>query len=243
MEKKEIKEMSIKEVFDTFFIIKENPKRLVAKLHGLDKKNEIKFLKSVIVPTTMYPLSCSDFRIFNHFNCKKCDDEKILECFNKVHYESGHCYRMADELKGYLVNAGYDAKIYVGWLFPSFMETPIHHAWVVVGDCVLDLQDDWNMINANNEKFEGKNIGECRNLLADFKNYCQRNKIPHSIRCAPVGIPYIRFYYIGCEVSCGEVGRIEYRNLVKKYPKHDCEKMCINNSGITISQLIEKSLL
>lgn len=237
------KDFTYADAYEKFFKVKENPDRLVAKLYSACGKEEIKFKKSIIIPTEQYPLSKSEFRVFHHGNCKVCEDEKILKCFDETKYEQGHCYQMADELKLRLIKAGYDAKIYVGWLFPNPMETPIHHAWIVVDDYVLDLQDDMCVIKANWEMFEGKTTEECRYLLAEFHTYCYKNKVPHSTRCAPVGLPCVEYYYIGSEVECGDVGRKEYNQLLRKYPNHDCGKRIVDKSGATRGQILTKKMM
>lgn len=233
----EAKNITQQDMYHQFFGIKENPKRYVAKIYK-ENAGYLKFEKSVVIPTDLYPLYNNDFEVFNNENCTKCEDVRILECFDNVEWNQGHCYQMADDLKAGLMKEGYDAKIYVGWLFVSPDTTPIHHAWVMIGNSLLDLQDDWTTICYNSDNFKGKTIDECRLLLADFHVFCKENNIPNSVRCSPVGIPSSTYYYVGCEVPNGECGREEYRRLLDRYPNHDCASRCINNSGITKTQLI-----
>lgn len=231
------------DAYKNFFKVKENPDRLVAKIYEADGEKDIKFKESIIIPTERYPLCDTKFRVFHNGNCKICKDEEILKCFDETKYEQGHCYQMADELKERLVKAGYDAKIYIGWLFPNPTETPIHHAWVVIDDYVLDLQDDMCVIKANWKMFEGKTTDECRYLLAEFHTYCIKNKVPNSTRCAPVGLPSAEYYYIGSEAECGDIGRKEYNLLLRKFPDHDCGKRIADKSGATLGQMITKKMM
>lgn len=206
------------EYFDTFFKVKDNPKRLVARILNIHTGDMI---NSVVIPTSLYPLHNNDFDIFTNKSCTEITDKKVLKIFDSVEYQVGRCYTMADELKEKLVKAGYDAKIYTGWMFAGCADTPMHHAWVVLDGNVLDIQDHYSVLyGMNGDIFKDKTTDECRELISDFHMYCQKNGISNSERCHPVGVPSDLCYYIGCEVDCAQRGRDIYNRLVEEYPQY-----------------------
>jgi len=200
------------------------------------------FVGSIIIPTELYPLNNKPV-VFHYENTSRVTDERVLEVFDSVRYEIGHCYTNTLNLVSRLQENGFDAKSYVGWLFVGDNTTPIHHCWCVLGDSVLDLSDDYSVMYSkeNAKNFEGKSYEECQLLIADFcavaRNY------PNRQRCAPVGTPSPSFLYVGCECSPIE-GREIYRKLMGKFPNHECERNCDAN-GYNPTQKVfkEKGLI
>lgn len=216
---------------DKYTKIKED--RVVVKLHDDDEK----FIKSIIVPTEYYPLHNNRFKVFTNDNTELCKDEAILDVFDSITFEIGHCYTMNGALYDALISNGIDAKIWAGWLFVNGYETPVHHCWVTVGESVLDLSDD-NYVKyvINGEAFKyvssKKEHGE---LLVDFYAHIKKDKIPHRERCYPCGVPCAGMFYVGAECKSGDDARNFYRKLMKKFPNHECESNC-NSDGTNETQ-------
>lgn len=212
---------------------REKPDKVVVKL----RDGNGAFMKSIIVPTVMYPLN-GKCEVFTYRNTKRVEDEAILSCFDSVQYKIGRCYSNAERLVEALKNAGIDAVPYVGWLFVANGETPIHHCWVVVnGNSILDLGDDYTvMLSGENAKhFENvQSIEEKRELIACFQ-LAARN-VKNRQRCYPVGTPTPFLYYVGS--PCGpDEGRGIYRRLLQAFPGHECERNCDAN-GLNATQKV-----
>ena len=213
--------------------------KAVVKLTNADGS----FKGSVIVPTLYYPLN-GDYEVFTYKNTEPVTDEAVLEIFDSVEYHIGHCYQNTEKLVTKLRDAGYDAKSYVGWMFIDVTEYPVHHCWCVLNGSVLDLSDDHTlMLSGENGKIinEAKSIQEKRELIASFAAWAKglRNRD----RCTPVGTPTPFMLYIGCECE-PEQGRAIYRNLMKDYPDHECERNCDENGWNAMQKLMkEKGLM
>lgn len=196
------------------------------------------FKKSVIVPTAYYPLN-GKYKAFHYQNTKQVTDENVLRVFDEVKYRIGHCYTNTEELVFRLKENDYNAKSYVGWLFTSNTEYPIHHCWCVLDDdSILDLSDDYTAMlsGGNHENFKNKSIEETRELIADFQQAAR--KVKNSIRCCPVGTPTPFFLYVGCECD-PEVGKTMYQNLIARFPNHECQRNC-DSSGMNATQKVMK---
>lgn len=216
-------------------IVRIKADRIIVKLRNKDGT----FLESVVIPTTYYPLN-GECKVFHYKNTKRVTDQKILDIFDQVKYKYGFCYDNSERLVEELRKNGFDAKPYVGWLFVSDSEYPIHHCWVVInGDEVLDLSDDFTSMlsGKNGERFKGKTREEARELSIDFAIAAQRVK--NSVRCFPVGVPTPIMLYIGCECDPAQ-GRIIYNRLICEYPRHKCERNC-DARGLNATQRILKS--
>ena len=211
--------------------------KAVVKLY--DENN--KFSQSIIVPTMYYPLN-GKLRVYNYKNTKKIEDINILKAFDKVNYKIGSCYTNTKELVKELKKEGYNIKSYVGWLFTGQTETPIHHCWAVINDnSILDLADDFTvMLSGDNAKnFESLNTKiERAEMIANFQ-LAARN-VKNSIRCSPVGVPTQFLLYVGSECE-PEKGKEIYRNLIKQYPDHECQRN-LDAEGYNETQRVMKKV-
>ena len=210
----------------------QRPDRVVVKLR--DESGA--FLKSVIVPTIMYPLN-GKCEVFTFRNTKKVEDEAVLACFDSVQYKIGRCYDNVERMTKALKDAGYNAVSYVGWLFTSNNQFPIHHCWTVLdGHSVIDLCDDFSVMlgGKNGELFKNAKGPVLRGLIASFTSAARKEK--NSARCFPVGTPTPFLYYVGspCEP---EKGREMYCRLVSDFPGHECERNC-DASGMNAMQRV-----
>lgn len=202
------------------------------------------FDKSIIIPTTMYPLN-GKYEVFTYLNTSLLSPD-LYSAIDSVEYRIGKCYTNAGAVTEALKKAGAAAISYAGWLFLGESEFPIHHEWTVVdGNIVVDLADDNWLLYTNErtrELIDSKvPIEEMREYLAEF--HTQVKDLPNSARCAPVGIPTPMMFYVGCPCEPEDARNI-YRDLMKKFPGHECERN-VDASGMNTTQKLfwEKGLI
>lgn len=218
--------------------VKVKPNKVVVKLKNKDNS----FKKSVIVPTVMYPLNnCNEFKVFDYRNTEYIDDEKIKKAFNETNYKVGCCYHNSLALIENLVKQNInraDIKCFVGWLFMSPFDFPVHHCWLVYKETmILDLSDNYYLYELNRDKIDNANdINEARHNLAEFTN--DISKLPNAERCFPLGQVTPNMLYVGSECDALEGVRI-YQKLIKDFPNHDCHKGC-DAKGLNPTQRIMK---
>jgi len=213
---------------------KEKEDKVVVKLYNRDKS----FKKSILIPTDMYPIN-EKYKVFTYKNTQICSDKVVMDIFNRIPYQIGCCYQNAKALALELQKQGYDAKTYVGWLFTSSSEFPIHHCWVVLDDIhVLDLSDDFTQMlgGQNGENFSNATYEEIQNLIVSFHQSAR--KVPNTVRCAPVGMPTNFLYYVGCECNA-DTGKQMYQRLINQFPNHECQRNC-DASGLNRTQKLLK---
>lgn len=205
------------------------PDRVVVKL----KNEDGSFKDAINIPTVYWPLN-GKYEVFHWDNTEHLRDEAILSVIDGQDYQIGHCYTNAEAITGALRQAGYNARLYVGWLFTGENEYPIHHAWTVLdGKYIIDLCDDFGLklADSNRVYFENAQTKEqLEDLLVDFTKWA--SQYPHSKRCFPVGKPSRILMYIGCECT-KEEGIMIYNNLSKKYPNHPCNEKVRYSNGMT----------
>jgi hypothetical protein len=181
-------------------------------------------LENYIIPSTLYPLN-GPYKVFNCRNTAPITDMKLLQLIDQQEYCIGRCYTNTQKLTQALVDAGYNAKSYCGWLFTFDTQHPVHHCWTVVdGIHVVDLADDFTvMYSGNNGKIlqSSKSREETAKLIASFQ-LAAREK-PHSIRCMPIGTPTEFLLYVGSECH-PEQGIQIYRDLMEAFPYHESSR-------------------
>ena len=184
------------------------------------------FRTKINVPTAYYPLE-GPYEVFQTDNTQAVEDTRVLDIFDSVKYRVGQCYSNTLELTAKLCEDGYNARSYAGWLFTGETEIPIHHAWTVLnGNQVLDLADDWLIMlsGSNGETIrQARNQEELREMLVSFQ--LAAKEYPNRIRCQIVGKPAPMLLYVGCPCDPVDAARI-YRNLMRQYPNHECERNC-----------------
>ena len=186
------------------------------------------------IPSMYYPLN-DKYEIFSIENTNPVKNPRVLEVFDSVEYQIGKCYANTLNLVSALQKAGYNAKSYVGWLFTSKSDYPIHHCWAVLDNSVLDLSDDFSVMfsEENKQNFNGmKTADDFREAFVSFQK-AARN-YPNHLRCAPVGTPTLPLFYVGCECDPNQ-GRIIYNNLMNQYPNHVISEN-IDNEGYNKTQ-------
>jgi hypothetical protein len=212
--------------------LREKTSQIVVKRYCEDR-----FLGSCIIPSVMYPLGGA-YRMFNFRNTEMITDSHMLDIIDRQEYCIGRCYTNTRKVVEALCAEGYSAKSYVGWMFVSGSEPPIHHCWAVVDDIhIVDLADDYTVMlsGTNGERFQAAaTIEEKRELIASF--HLEARKYAHRQRCYPIGVPTPRLLYVGCKCS-PEAGIVEYQRLMKKFPNHECQRNT-NASGFNPTQAL-----
>jgi len=196
--------------------------RVAVKLY--DKNGA--FLHSVVTPTEYYPLNGTP-QVFNYANTIPVKDGEVLAAFDEEKYRVGFCYDNTTRLVAALTERGYDVKPYVGWMFVSQFQAPVHHCWAVLnGQSLIDFADDITVMlageNAANFR-QGGSLKEARKSIVDFQKAAQEQK--NSVRCYPVGQATPLLFYIGSVCDPND-GRRVYNALMRKYPNHECERNC-----------------
>lgn len=209
--------------------------KVIVKLR--DKEDN--FFKSIIIPTSMYPLN-DKYEVFSYKNTKQITDENVLSCFDSIEYKIGRCYDNTTRMTSALKEKGYNAVSYVGWIFAGYREFPVHHCWTVINrESVIDLADDFTVMlsGENGKQFEKADENKTKELLVSFVK--AGKSVKNSQRCFPVGIPTQFFFYVGCPCE-PEKGRDIYSKLMKKYPSHECEANCDKNGVNPTQQILAK---
>lgn len=213
--------------------------RVAVKLRNDDGE----LLKSIIIPTAYYPLN-SQYEVFSCLNTECCESNIIKEIFDRTEYKIGHCYQNAKALAKALRESGIDAKTYAGWLFVD-RSLPIHHCWVVVGKSVLDLSDDFELMQAwIDEKYDEdtkQNKEKCQMAMIEYTKWAKQ--LSNTDRCQLLGVPAKTLYYIGSECDPDEARKM-YQNLMQEYPHHECEQNCAKDGSNAMQRkLIEHGLM
>ena len=213
----------------------QKPKKVIVKLHN----NDGSLKKSIIIPTAMYPLN-ENYKIFTYRNTEEVKDEKIISIFDRHQYKVGHCYSNTLILSEDLLREGYSAKTYVGWLFVSDGESPVHHCWTVLDDkYLLDPSDHFTMMFQSDNQNTQENddgIAKLNKFIKDMKDK------PNHLICYPVGKPYYNLLYIGSECS-PDAGKRIYQDLMRTFPNHECDRTDKNGLNKTQRKLMKNGLI
>ena len=211
--------------------IKEN--KVSIKMYNADGS----FLRSINIPTIMYPTKDNRVEIFTQDNTYPVQNEKILAAFNNTEYQVGRCYTNTENLIAALHQAGIKAESYCGWLFLYKNQVPTYHCWTVITDGdkkhILDLSADKDLLYPILNTRIKENPGSNAKVLA-AEAIAELMKIPNTERCAPVGRTQNETLYIGSPCSPNE-GRKTNDYLIKTFPEHPCFQG-LNNRRETMTQ-------
>lgn len=204
--------------------VRQKPKKVIVKV----RDGEGRLIESANIPSVSWPLNDKPVEIFTFRNTWTVSDPKVLEIMDQQEYLVGHCYSNTKNLVAALRENGYDAKPYVGWVFTGAGDLPTHHCWCMLdGKHLLDLSDDNCIIyfEPNQKRLaQAQTREEARELLADLI-FHMTTELSHSDRCAPVGMPFPFWLYVGSECTPEEGVRI-YRNWVQDHPEYETRYNC-----------------
>lgn len=187
-------------------------------------------------PSVKYPLNGKP-EVFSVENTEQIMDSKMIEVIDQQEFCIGRCYTNTRKMVAALRDAGYEATSYVGWLLFSENQTPVHHCWTMVGNHLIDLADDYALMlhGENGEYLRSSGSGtEMRERMAEFE--IEASKLPHSQRCAPLGVPAGFLLYVGSPCSPEEGIKI-FKQLMVQFPDHECNRR-YRNTGMTHTQAV-----
>lgn len=229
---------SIRERFDHLFLNNSNvtvkDTRFIVKT--ITETGQATF----VVPSRLFPLE--DIQRAGVFVCENTQNasEDILEPFDKVHYNVGHCYQNAEMLEAVLKARGYNAQMYSGWVFLGYDGPPIHHSWVIVDDMLLDLSNDRTLLY--NSKYvnlmQGKSKDAARKVFTEYMSWAM--KLPNHIRCEGAGKVRPDELYIGCPSTLAKSAFLVNR-LYDEFPGHPSLAKGTDINGYSpMQQLLKK---
>lgn len=193
--------------------------KVVCKLRDEDKR----FIKSVIMPTDMYPLANNDIHVFSDENLEEITDKEVLDVIDQVPYKIGHCYTNSQNIVDALAKVGVEACIYCGWAFVSLSELPFFHCWVMLDDThLIDLANDYiRKLNYVYDVYgdESKHFTRDRWRYAFVEATKFLSSLPNSERCC-IGMADNKIY-VGCPVKNANEARRLYNYLIGKFPNHE----------------------
>ena len=174
---------------------------------------------TIKIPSAMWPLKGKRSYFLNAENTELCTDERIRAVFDAVAFETGKCYRNAENLRAALSEAGYPAEFCCGWLFIG-KTVPVHHAVVIIrgdsrhGTMVFDLSNiDYTEAETAMQTMPTE---ECRKWFVDWIASLQ-DKPKSSYATFGQALPNAA--YVVAECSYEDAIKIRAK-LEKAYPKH-----------------------
>lgn len=200
------------------------------------------------IPSAKYPLN-DRYETFSFRNCQLMKEPAVKEIFDRQKYDIGHCYSNTKRLTTALRQAGFVAESYVGWLFVGSGQLPIHHCWTVLREgkkqYVLDLSDDTAILRhyyaLNAEHMDGQSKDVIRDFFVAFVEHTRNWK--HSERCAPLGMPFPEWYYVGCPCE-PEKGKQIFNRYVGVNPGYVSGRDIDGTGRSKVQQMLdEKGLL
>ena len=212
--------------------ILEKETRVIFKVQGIEEK--------IIIPSSKYPLESKPYQLIHSGNTEPVTDNKIIEIFNSITPKVGHCFSNSGKLARELIDAGYDAKQYVGWVF-THDDYPVHHSFVMVNNHILDLSveflgKDLDYIRRVSKE-KGLNKDGMRKLIIEYHE--ERAGLPNHIKC---NFGKCDSMYLYCAAEGTETeGRIRNQKLRNEYPDHPAFKDVKNGMTKTQRMIYEKA--
>jgi len=171
--------------------------------------------EKVVIPSRLYPLESTPFRILNEENTEPVLEQTIIELFDRAASNIGQCFTNIEQLVKNLNEAGYDAKQYVGWAFIFGDSQPIHHSVAVLDNSILDLRVNTTQL-LKDLPMGNYSLDERRQLLA--QRYKLLEQLPNHQKCV-IGKCCLGEMYVMAEAT-KEQGQIRNRTLRTEYIDH-----------------------
>jgi len=198
----------LESAFEETFMLSVRPEKVIYKMHK----------QPVIIPSKEFPLNNKkNIQLFCYFNTEPLEDEVIKEIFNKIRFESGYCYKGAENTRDALIEAGLnpeDIQTYVGWITP-YRLLPVHHSWVIYKKKYI-LDGTLFTLDANQLGLADKSVDEQREIYTDAL-LIEMEKPNSDTRV--FGQTMLQHFYVGSPCDPDE-GRTIYNDLIDKYPNH-----------------------
>lgn len=186
----------------------EKTSRIIVKLQNDNK---------VVIPSRMFPLESKPYRVINTENTENVIDKEVIRIFDSIEYEIGHCFSNSKKLTQALLNAGYQAKQYVGWVFTYDYEYPIHHSFVMLDSHILDISIEFLSKDMEEMRLEEQESPDkARELIIQWHN---KKKLMKNHEKCNFGKCDNMYVYVGAEGKA-EQGIERNRILRQEYPDH-----------------------
>lgn len=90
------------------------------------------------IPSKMYPINyLKESRLISWHDAKKIDNAELVNAFDACSFGIGFCYSNAERIYREALKRNIKVEYFAGWLFVG-RAAPIHHAWIVYKDSILD---------------------------------------------------------------------------------------------------------
>lgn len=184
----------------------EKATRIIVKLQNDNK---------VVIPSRMFPLESKPYRVINTENTENVIDKEVIRIFDSIEYEIGHCFSNSKKLTQALLDAGYQAKQYVGWVFDD-CNYPVHHSFVMLDEHILDLSMEFLFEDLQEMSLKQMSKDEARTL---FMQKHEEKKLMKNHEKCNFGKCDKMYVYVGAE-GTAEQGIERNRILREEYPDH-----------------------
>lgn len=165
--------------------------------------------KIITVPSAMYPVPNNKMkpRLFLPDNTEEFRDSTVNDALTDMEFLPGRCYTNANKI---IDKLGKEYKFYSGWVF--IYGQPIHHAWVVKNNSIIDVANTRKDIQINPDVMLEKQ--EYAKMFYEYykEDLPFRDKYPY-------GKVTWNKIYIGVESNYKEA-IYSFNNLMEKYPEH-----------------------
>ncbi len=172
-------------------------------------------------------------RVFAAENTSEINIPALAKKLDRIRYESGFCYTNSSYVLRAGVSLALPVEFYAGWLFIG-REYPIHHAWVVLCDSVIDMG------------FSRREMELLRQV--DYSKPSWREKVaPEILRLERMNLSPTtdrifgkvpgQMIYVGCPDNA-ENARRAFRILVSRYPGHPSYRGTSLSRGSKLQQVL-----
>lgn len=188
-----------------------------------DKELFFKINKSKYkIPSKMYPLSnLRDSRLMSWNNSKKIDNIELINAFDFCSFGIGVCYSNAEKIYLEALKRNIEVEYFAGWLFVG-RTAPLHHAWVVYGNSILDGSILANQFEYFSRNPIDENNSKHREMYADYVVKEQTSLTPNSKKFIFGKVPAPLFYLGSPDTP--DNAKATFRKLQNDFPNHPSYK-------------------
>lgn len=172
-----------------------------------DKKYEI--------GSSLYPVKDKkNIKIFTYENTDYIGNESISKFIDSQKFKSGFCYSNTDIIVKHFRELFIPVIFYSGWVFVG-EHVPLHHAWAVYQNNVVDVSFRMSTIKVLNEvDYTNPNWREG----AAMRIKAREKRIPLSQDCI-MGKVFPNIAFVG-SIDQFQLAKNRYNQMLKKFPNH-----------------------
>lgn len=206
------------------------PERIILTLESDDK---------VVIPSRMFPLESKPYRLITSENTEPAKDKEIIRIFDSIDYTIGRCFTNSQKLVNALMDAGYPAKQYVGWVFPDRDGYPIHHSFVMLDDHILDLSIEFLSKDIQDLSQKQRSEDEARKVL--IQQHEIKKSLKNHEKCN-LGKCDSMYIYVAAEGGAEE-GKERNRILRREYPNHPSFENVTNDITKIQQMMLQRNII